>query len=185
MAMNITFLGAAGTVTGSRFLLEQGRHRLLVDCGLFQGLKNLRLRNWAPFPFPAEKIGAVLLTHAHLDHSGYLPKLVKDNGGSPVLRCRSDASCSLAAERSSRMDAMRPGTCKPRTNAPPSESTGLAPESNGTGVRKSTPWSPNRPARRRGGHLVEQRPLEAAVQAQSRRQHRLPARALVGFELVR
>lgn len=83
--MNLTFHGAAGTVTGSRFLLEHRRHRLLVDCGLFQGLKNLRLRNWAPFPYPPEKIGALLLTHAHLDHSGYLPKLVKEGFGGPVF----------------------------------------------------------------------------------------------------
>ena len=83
--MNLTFLGAAGTVTGSRFLLENAGHRLLVDCGLFQGLKNLRLRNWAPFPYPPEKIDAVLLTHAHLDHSGYLPKLVSEGFGGPVL----------------------------------------------------------------------------------------------------
>jgi metallo-beta-lactamase family protein len=83
--MNLTFLGAAGTVTGSRFLLEQGRNRLLVDCGIFQGLKTLRLRNWAPFPYPPEKIGAVLLTHAHLDHSGYIPKLVKEGFGGPVF----------------------------------------------------------------------------------------------------
>jgi metallo-beta-lactamase family protein len=76
--MNLTFLGAAGTVTGSRYLLEQGRHRLLVDCGLFQGLKNLRLRNWAQFPVDPQKIGALLLTHAHLDHTGYVPKFVKE-----------------------------------------------------------------------------------------------------------
>lgn len=83
--MKISFLGAAGTVTGSRFLLEQGRHRLLVDCGLFQGLKNLRLRNWAPFPVPAETIGALLLTHAHLDHSGYIPKLVREGFAGPMF----------------------------------------------------------------------------------------------------
>ncbi len=83
--MNITFLGAAGTVTGSRHLLENGRNRLLVDCGLFQGLKQLRLRNWADFPFPPAKIGSVLVTHAHLDHSGYLPKLVKEGFGGPII----------------------------------------------------------------------------------------------------
>ena len=74
----LQFLGAAGTVTGSRYLLEAGEARLLVDCGLFQGYKTLRLRNWAPFPVPASSIGCVLLTHAHLDHSGYLPRLVRD-----------------------------------------------------------------------------------------------------------
>lgn len=76
--MNIQFLGAAGTVTGSRYLLESKNERFLIDCGLFQGLKNLRLRNWAPFPVKAKSISAVLLTHAHLDHSGYLPALARD-----------------------------------------------------------------------------------------------------------
>jgi metallo-beta-lactamase family protein len=83
--MNLTFLGAAGTVTGSRHLLEHGRNRILIDCGLFQGLKQLRLRNWAEFPYPPEKIGSVLITHAHLDHSGYLPKLVKEGFGGSIF----------------------------------------------------------------------------------------------------
>lgn len=74
----LQFLGAAGTVTGSRYLVQAGATRLLVDCGLFQGYKSLRLRNWAPFPVPAATIDGVLLTHAHLDHSGYLPRLVRD-----------------------------------------------------------------------------------------------------------
>ena len=72
----LTFLGAAGTVTGSKHLLDLGGHRVLVDCGLFQGLKELRLRNWAPLPISAAEIDAVILTHAHLDHCGYLPRLV-------------------------------------------------------------------------------------------------------------
>jgi len=72
----LTFLGAAGTVTGSKHLLDLGAHRVLVDCGLFQGLKELRLRNWAPLPIPPAEIDAVILTHAHLDHCGYLPRLV-------------------------------------------------------------------------------------------------------------
>lgn len=77
--MQLTFFGATGTVTGSRYLLsrEQGG-TMLVDCGLFQGLKQLRLRNWDPLPFDAAKVDAVLLTHAHIDHSGYLPRLVRD-----------------------------------------------------------------------------------------------------------
>ena len=74
---SLTFLGAAGTVTGSQFLVEAGGDRLLVDCGQFQGLKALRLRNWGPPPFDPAGVEAVLLTHAHLDHSGMLPRLVR------------------------------------------------------------------------------------------------------------
>ena len=72
----LTFLGAARTVTGSKYLLEHAGRRVLFDCGLFQGLKELRLRNWDDFPVPAPSIEAVVLTHAHLDHVGYLPRLV-------------------------------------------------------------------------------------------------------------
>jgi metallo-beta-lactamase family protein len=73
---SLTFLGAAGTVTGSKHLLEIAGSRVLVDCGLFQGLKELRLRNWAPLPIEPTHIDAVILTHAHLDHCGFLPRLV-------------------------------------------------------------------------------------------------------------
>jgi metallo-beta-lactamase family protein len=73
---SLTFLGAAGTVTGSKHLLDLGQHRVLVDCGLFQGLKELRQRNWDPFPIQPSSIDAIVLTHAHLDHCGYLPRLV-------------------------------------------------------------------------------------------------------------
>ncbi len=76
--MEIIPLGGAGTVTGSRFLVLAGSTSLLVDCGLFQGLKTLRLRNWRPFPINPGQIDGVVLTHAHLDHSGYLPVLVRD-----------------------------------------------------------------------------------------------------------
>lgn len=72
----LTFLGAAQTVTGSKYLLQHDKARVLVDCGLFQGLKDLRLRNWQDFPVPPSEIDAVVLTHAHLDHVGYLPRLV-------------------------------------------------------------------------------------------------------------
>ena len=78
MSATITFLGGADTVTGSKYLVEHHGQRLLVDCGLFQGYKQLRLRNWTPLPVPAKDIDAVILTHAHLDHSGYLPLLVKE-----------------------------------------------------------------------------------------------------------
>jgi len=73
----LRFLGAVGTVTGSRFLVESRGARLLVECGLFQGLKELRLRNWSPLPVEPSSIDAVVLSHAHLDHSGYVPALVR------------------------------------------------------------------------------------------------------------
>jgi metallo-beta-lactamase family protein len=81
----LTFLGGAGTVTGSKTLLETTAGRVLVDCGLFQGRKELRLRNRAPFPVPAGSIDAVLLTHAHLDHCGHLPRLVREGFRGRVL----------------------------------------------------------------------------------------------------
>jgi metallo-beta-lactamase family protein len=77
-------LGASGTVTGSKFLLEVAGRRLLVDCGLYQGLKELRLRNWQPLPVPAARIDAVALTHAHIDHTGFLPRLCRDGFAGPV-----------------------------------------------------------------------------------------------------
>ena len=77
MTLNIRFLGGASTVTGSKYCVEHDGKRLLVDCGLFQGYKQLRLRNWNPLPTPAADIDAVILTHAHLDHSGYVPLLVR------------------------------------------------------------------------------------------------------------
>jgi len=81
----ITFLGAARTVTGSRFLVDGPRGRVLVDCGLFQGPRELRDRNWAALPVPASSIDAVVLTHAHVDHCGYLPRLVADGFAGPVV----------------------------------------------------------------------------------------------------
>ncbi len=78
MTMTLQCLGAAGTVTGSRHLLESEGRRMLIDCGLFQGLKTLRERNWEDFPVEPGEIDSVVLTHAHLDHSGNLPKLVRD-----------------------------------------------------------------------------------------------------------
>jgi Cft2 family RNA processing exonuclease len=81
---SLTFLGAADTVTGSRYLVKIGGYTLLIDCGLFQGLKRLRLRNREPFAVPPADIDAVVLTHAHLDHSGYLPVLVRDGFEGPI-----------------------------------------------------------------------------------------------------
>jgi len=81
----LTFLGAARTVTGSKYLLTHGKAVVLFDCGLFQGLKELRLRNWEDLPIPASSINAVVLTHAHLDHVGYVPRLVKQGFRGPVF----------------------------------------------------------------------------------------------------
>lgn len=91
MDVKIKFLGATGTVTGSRFLLDIGGFRLLFDCGLFQGLKELRLRNWEPFPVPADSINAVVISHAHIDHTGYLPRLVKEGYQGPIYCTRPTA----------------------------------------------------------------------------------------------
>ncbi|HKK26529.1 MAG TPA: MBL fold metallo-hydrolase [Gemmatimonadota bacterium] len=82
--MRVTFLGAAGTVTGSKHLVESGDTRVLVDCGLFQGVKALRVRNRAELPFAPSSLDAVLLTHAHIDHSGYLPVLVREGFEGPI-----------------------------------------------------------------------------------------------------
>ncbi|MBY0568012.1 MAG: MBL fold metallo-hydrolase [Hyphomonadaceae bacterium] len=93
--VKLTFrsLGGAETVTGSKHLIDADGTRVLVDCGLFQGLKHLRERNWAPLAVPPDSIDAVVLTHAHLDHSGYLPKLVRD-GFRGVAHC-TDATAAL------------------------------------------------------------------------------------------
>jgi len=84
--LKLQFLGATGTVSGSKYLLEHGGCRILVDCGLFQGYKQLRLRNWSPLPVDPKSIDAVMLTHAHIDHSGYLPLLVR-NGFRGRIHC--------------------------------------------------------------------------------------------------
>jgi metallo-beta-lactamase family protein len=76
--LRLRFLGAASTVTGSRYFLTNDRINVLVDCGLFQGLKELRLKNWDRFPINPKTIDAIVLTHVHLDHSGYIPRLVKE-----------------------------------------------------------------------------------------------------------
>jgi len=84
--LKISFLGGAGTVTGSKTLVESNGKRILVDCGLFQGLKELRNMNWAPFPIEPDTVDAIILTHAHLDHCGYLPVLIK-NGYKGKIYC--------------------------------------------------------------------------------------------------
>jgi len=89
--MNITFLGAAGTVTGSRFLLDSNGTRILVDCGLFQGIKKVRERNWNEFPVDVASIDAIVLTHAHIDHTGYLPVLIARGYSGPIYCTRATA----------------------------------------------------------------------------------------------
>jgi metallo-beta-lactamase family protein len=84
MTTKISFLGAAGTVTGSKYLVTTGAQRILIDCGLFQGLKRLRERNWQSPPIDPGRLDAVVLTHAHLDHTGYLPVLARSGFRGPV-----------------------------------------------------------------------------------------------------
>jgi metallo-beta-lactamase family protein len=95
MSVNITFVGGTGTVTGSKYLVQHDGKKLLVDCGLFQGYKQLRLRNWNPMPIEAADVDAVLLTHAHLDHSGYLPLLHRQGFRGRVHA--TPATCDLCA----------------------------------------------------------------------------------------
>lgn len=92
--LTLTCLGGAGTVTGSKHLLSHQGRRILIDCGLFQGLKNLRELNWAPLPIDPSSIDAVVLTHAHLDHCGYLPRLIADGFAGPVFA--TPATCDVA-----------------------------------------------------------------------------------------
>lgn len=89
----LTFLGATGTVTGSKYLVETGSRRILIDCGLFQGYKQLRIRNWEPLPVDPQSIDAVVLTHAHLDHSGYLPLFIRNGFKGPIYS--TGATCDL------------------------------------------------------------------------------------------
>jgi len=84
--MKITFIGAVQTVTGSKYLLESNGKKILLDCGLFQGQKELRLRNWNNFPINPAQIDAIILSHAHIDHSGYIPRLIK-NGFHGKIYC--------------------------------------------------------------------------------------------------
>ena len=83
--VKIQFIGAAGTVTGSKYYLETPELKLMVDCGMFQGLKELRMSNWEPLPIPVNELDYVLLTHGHLDHTGYLPRLLKEGFKGRIL----------------------------------------------------------------------------------------------------
>ena len=95
MSVNITFLGGTGTVTGSKYLVQHDGKKLLVDCGLFQGYKQLRLRNWNAMPVEATDVDAVLLTHAHLDHSGYVPLMYRQGYRGRIHA--TPATCDLCA----------------------------------------------------------------------------------------
>ncbi len=88
---SLSFWGAAQTVTGSKYIVDTNQRRVLIDCGLFQGPRELRERNWQPAPFPAASVNAVLLTHAHIDHTGYLPRLVNQGFRGPVYCSRGTA----------------------------------------------------------------------------------------------
>ena len=102
--MKLTFAGAADTVTGSRHLIDTGEAQILVDCGLFQGFKKLRDRNWQPFPMPLEQIEEVVLTHAHLDHSGWLPVLARAGFRGRVIATRGTAElCRILLRDSARL----------------------------------------------------------------------------------
>ncbi len=92
-APTLQFLGAAGGVTGSKYLFSNDSDQVLIDCGLFQGLKELRLRNWAPLPIDLARLRSVVLTHAHIDHSGYLPRVVAKGFRGPVYA--TPATCDL------------------------------------------------------------------------------------------
>src|SRR6266404_3224114 len=88
---SLSFWGAAGTVTGSKYLIESERACVLIDCGLFQGLRELRERNWQEPPFKAGAVNAVIITHAHIDHTGYLPRFVRHGFRGPVFCSRGTA----------------------------------------------------------------------------------------------
>ena len=90
--IRLTFLGAAGTVTGSKILVEHNGSRVLIDCGLFQGFKQLRELNWKPTPIDPSTLDAVVLTHAHIDHTGYLPLLVSQGYKGPIYATSATAA---------------------------------------------------------------------------------------------
>ena len=126
---SITFYGGVGTVTGSKYLLENNGKRILVDCGLFQGLKELRERNWQDLPFDPRTVDAVIITHAHIDHTGFLPRLVKLGFDGPVFTSKPTAdllkillpdSGRLQEEEAAQADAKMP---LPAMTTPPISSS--------------------------------------------------------------
>lgn len=161
----IQFLGAARTVTGSKFLLEWNGRRTLIDCGLFQGLKPLRLRNWDPFPVPAASVHAVVLTHAHLDHSGYLPRLLKEGFRGRIIASRATTdllkillpdSGHLQEEEAAYHN--RHGTSKHRPALPlytAAEGAAAAARVEGVGYGEPVPVAPELTVSfRRAGHIL-------------------------------
>ncbi len=148
--MRLQFLGAADTVTGSRFLLQDGGRSVLVDCGLFQGYKVLRERNWAKLPVAPRKIDAVALTHAHLDHSGWLPVLVREGfrGASSVRPRRRTCfvSCCPTAPRFRKRTPSAPTGAAIRSMRPPCRSmAGSTPSARSSGSSRSSRTSRSRP----------------------------------------
>ena len=102
--ISLQFMGAAGTVTGSKYALTVGDSKLLIDCGLFQGEKELRARNWEPFPRPPQEFQKMLLTHAHVDHSGYIPCLYRQGFRGKILTTRaSQQLCEILLPDSARL----------------------------------------------------------------------------------
>jgi Metallo-beta-lactamase superfamily len=121
MPLKLSFLGAAGTVTGSRYLVEDDGRRILVDCGLFQGLKQLRLRNWAPFPVEPASISAVILTHAHLIIAATCPasshRTSRGLSIAPALQGTSaESSCGTVAGSRNRMPSTPTGAASRSTS---------------------------------------------------------------------
>lgn len=161
----IEFLGGAGTVTGSKFLVEAAGRRLLVDCGLYQGLKELRLRNWAPLPVDPRSIDGVVLTHGHIDHTGYLPRLVRDGFEGPVYATRATAdllrillpdSGHLQEEEAAYHNKRKTSKHTPALPLYTAEEGGKAAERvTGVGYGEPVdPWSGVRVRFRRAGHIL-------------------------------
>lgn len=161
----LSFYGAAGTVTGSRYLLEIGGRRILIDCGLFQGYKQLRLRNWAPLPFDPGSIDAVVLTHAHIDHSGFLPVLSREGFRGPIYCSEGTfALCKILLPDSAHLHeedakfANRHGTSKHKPALPlytADDANACLEQFRPTAIEQSTALADNLAfTLRRSGHLL-------------------------------